>query len=172
VLIASARYKTATGKGPYDVDFDAAGVASELATGSGFQAAQIGLNFLYPTDPAVLFGGVSYLHNFGKDIDRVIGQVLVGEVDPGDTFSANVGFGFALNPDFSFSLGYSQTHVSPSVSILGGTRQKSNSLEIGSFAFGWSLRLSDHWTLNNSYEIGVTSDSPDVAVTVRLPYRF
>ena len=34
------------------------------------------------------------------------------------------------------------------------------------------LRLTSRLTLNNSYQIGVTSDAPNVAIGVRLPYRF
>lgn len=172
VYIAQLRYKHDNATGPYDVDFDEFGVAKTLAVGSGFKAMQAGLSFLYPSDPAVIFGGVTYLYNFPKDIDRNIGGTEVGRVEPGYAFSFNAGFGFAINPVFSFSLGYEHTHVGRTTSVLGGTHQKSEPAEIGEFAFSWSLRLSERLSLQNSYEIGVTSDAPDVAVIVRLPYRF
>lgn len=172
VFIASARYKSDTGVSPFDIARDEFGVATGLATGSGFQGVSAGLSFLYPTDPAVIFGGVSYLHNRARNIGKTIAEVEVGEVDPGDALSMNAGFGFALNPQFSFSLGYQHTYVDRTISQLGGTRQKSEPLQVGSMMFGWSLRLTPRLTLNNSYEFGATADAPDVSVVFRLPYRF
>jgi hypothetical protein len=172
VYIASLRYKSDTGTSPFDIDRDEFGVATKLATGSGFKGGTAGLSFLYPTDPAVIFGSVSYLYNAPKDIDRTIGDVVVGRVNPGDAISLSAGFGFALNPQFSFSLGYSQTYVDKTVSYLNATRQEAESLQIGALMFGWSLRLTPRLTLSNSYEFGATSDAPDVSVVFRLPYRF
>lgn len=172
VLIAGLRYKSDTGTSPFEVARDSAGVATELATGSGFWGLEGSLNFLYPTDPIVLFGGVSYLSHQPKHIDRVIGDVLVRKVDPGDSLSLNAGFGFALNPRFSFSLGYKHSYIWPTKTVLGNTLQDSESLQVGAFTFGWSLALSKRVTLSNTYEIGTTSDAPDMRVVVRLPIRF
>lgn len=172
IFVASARVKSDTGKGPFEVDRDAAGIATELATGSGFWGVEAGLNFLYPTDPAVIFGGVTYLAHLSRDIDKMIGGVQVGRVDPGDSISFNAGFGFALNPRFSFSLGYQHSYIFPTETELGGTKQRSDSLQVGAFSLGWSFRLTDGLTVSNSYEIGTTSDSPDMRVVFRLPYRF
>ena len=67
------------------------------------------MSFLLPSDPVVIYGGIGYLWNIERNIDRVVGDVFVGKVDPGDAINANVGFGFALNPRFSFSLGQRQS---------------------------------------------------------------
>ncbi len=170
--MGSLRVKSDTGRGPFEVSRDVAGIATELPTGSGFWGVEGGLNFLYPTDPAVIFGGVTYLAHLSKDIDKLIGGVQVGRVDPGDAVSLNAGFGFALNPRFSFSLGYQHSYVFPTKTELGVTNQKSESLQVGAFSLGWSFRLSEKLTLSNSYEIGTTSDSPDMRLVFRLPYRF
>jgi hypothetical protein len=172
VFVASGRVKTPTGKGPYEVNYDQDGVARELATGSGFWAAEGGVTMLYPSDPAVIFAGLTYLHNFSSNINRTFGDVRVGRVDPGDSIGASVGFGFALNPRFSFSLGYSHSYILPTKTELGATTQKSNSLQVGSILMGWSYRLSDRLSLNNNFEFGVTSDAPDVRIVVRAPFRF
>ena len=50
--------------------YDEFGVATSLATGSGFWAVEGGLTMLYPSDPAVIFGSLSYLHNVSRDIDN------------------------------------------------------------------------------------------------------
>jgi hypothetical protein len=172
IYIAGLRIKSATGSSPFEIGRDEFGVATGLATGSGFWAVEPGLNFLYASDPVAIFGGLSYLYHIPKDINREIGDVMVGRVDPGDSIGFNAGFGFAVNPRFSFSLGYRHNYIMPTKSELGGTRQKSESLQVGSFTFGWSLRLNERMTLNNSYEFGATSDAPDARVMFRIPYSF
>jgi hypothetical protein len=172
IYIANLRVKTPTGSSPFDIPRDEFGVAAELATGSGFWAVEPSVSFIYPTDPAVLFGSIGYLAHLADDIDRVIGDVPVGKVDPGDSISMAAGFGFALNPRFSFSLGYKHAYIMPTKSELGNTVQKSESLQVGAFTFGWSFRLSEQITLSNGYEVGTTSDSPDMRVVFRLPVRF
>jgi len=172
VLVASARVKPPTGVSPYDVPFDENGVAQGLATGSGFWGAEGGLTMIYPTDPAIIFAGLTYLHNFSDDIDKEIGGARVRRIDPGDSIGAQVGFGLSLNPRFSVSLGYSHNYIFPTTSQIADTIQKTRSLQVGSLQMGWSLRLNDHLTLNNSFEFGVTQEAPDMRLVVRLPYRF
>ncbi|MDB5493123.1 MAG: hypothetical protein JWP86_460 [Phenylobacterium sp.] len=172
VFIAGVRVKTDTGISPFEVDRDQFGVAQELATGSGFWGAEASLTFLYPSDPVVIFGGISYFDHMLKHIDRDVGGVIVGKVDPGDSIGANLGFGFALNPRFSFSLGYKHNYIYPTKSVLGGTVQRSESLQVGAFMFGWSFAVTDRITISNNYEIGTTRDSPDMRVMIRIPVRF
>ncbi len=172
IFVANLRVKPPTGKSPYDVGYDEFGVATGLATGSGFWGTELGLTMLYPTDPAVIFAGLGYLYNAPRDIDKIVGSVPVGEVDPGDSISASVGFGLALNPRFSISLGYSHHYIFATKSELGTTTQKSNTLQVGALQFGWSFRLTERLSLSNNFEFGVTSDAPDMRVVVRLPYRF
>jgi hypothetical protein len=172
IFVAEGRVKPPTGRGPFDVGYNEAGIATDLATGSGFWAAEGGVTMLYPTDPAVIFGGLTYVHSFARDIDKTIGEVRVGKVTPGDSIGANLGFGLALNPRFSVSLGYSHNYIFPTKTVLGGTEQGSNPLQVGSILMGWSFRLTDHVTLSNNFEFGVTTDSPDMRVVFRAPYRF
>jgi hypothetical protein len=87
IFVAISRVKPPTGTGPYDVHYDEFGVATTLPTGSGFWAVEGGLTVLYPSDPAILFAGLTYIHNFGRNIDKTVGSgnaaVHVGQVDPG-----------------------------------------------------------------------------------------
>lgn len=69
-------------------------------------------------------------------------------------------------------MGYSHNYIFPTKSEIGGEQQESRSLQVGSLQLGWSFRLSDRTTLNNSFEFGVTSDVPDVRIVLRAPYRF
>jgi hypothetical protein len=121
VIVANLRAKTDTGSSPYTVPRDQFGVAAGLATGSGFWAVEPSVSFLFVSDPAVLFGNVSYLHNFAKTINRNVGGVLVGRVTPGDSPGVTGGFGFSLNPNFSFSLAYRHNYIFGTTTELGGT---------------------------------------------------
>lgn len=173
IFVAGLRVKSDTGVGPYDVDFDDFAVAKGLATGSGFWATELGLTMLYPSDPAVIYGGISYLHNFAGSVDKAVGNnIFVGEVDPGDGVNASIGFGLALNPKFSVSFGYSHHYIFPTDTEINGTTQNSNSLSIGALQMSLSYRLNRRITLINSFEFGVTSDAPDMRLTVRAPYSF
>jgi len=179
------RYRWATGKDPFEVVTDCVtrcvanttgtGLPLELPTGTGFNSAQAGLTWLYASDPAVFFGGVSYLHNFPRDnLSRTLllgEKEFLGEVEPGDIIGFNVGMGLSLNEKASFSIGYDQ-------SIIGKTQQ--NGVEVpgavrttlGNLLFGVSYRYNTTSTLNLSVGVGVTRDTPDVSFTLRVPITF
>lgn len=172
IYVANLRLKSNTGRGPFDVGYDEFGVATGLATGSGFWGLQGGVSFLLPSDPVVLYGGTSYLWHIPSDVDKIVGDAFIGRVDPGDAISANLGFGFALNPRFSFSLGYNHSYIFPTKTEIGGTDQRSTSLHVGAFSVGTSYRLSERQSVNVAFEFGMTSDAPDVTMSLRLPLRF
>jgi uncharacterized coiled-coil protein SlyX len=179
------RYRWHTGRDPFEVTTDCVtrcvanttgtGLPLQTPTGTGFNAVQGGLTWLYASDPAVFFGGVSYLHNFPRDnLSRklLLGErEFLGEIAPGDIFGFNVGMGLSLNEKASFSIGYDQ-------SIIGKTEQ--NGVEVpgavrstlGNLLLGVSYRYNASSTLNLSVGVGVTRDTPDVSFTVRGPLTF
>ncbi len=179
------RFKTATGKSPFDVVTDCVtrcvsnttgtGLPLEQPTGSGFYAIQPGLTWLFPSDPVVFFGNVSYLHSFGRDnLSLTIrnGQKdFVGSVQPGDIWGFNIGMGLALNEKASVSLGYDQSIVLPTKQN-GQTVPGSVRVILGTLLVGYSYRLSPKTTLNLSIGAGLTRDTPDVVMTMRVPIAF
>lgn len=171
IFVAGARIKSDTGLGAFEVDRDQDGVATELATGSGFWGVQGSVSMLYPTDPVVLFANASYLYNIGKDIDQTVGTTTIGHVDPGDSIGAGFGFGFALNPRFSYSLGYSHAFIMETESEIGATTQRSTSLQVGTLQMGMSFRATERTTISTSVDVGVTADAPDVRISFRTPFQ-
>ncbi|NJS13670.1 MAG: transporter [Sphingopyxis sp.] len=169
IWIANLRVKSDTGKSPFEVGFDDFGVATGLATGSGFWGVQPGISFLLPSDPAVIYGSLGYLYHIPRDIDRNIGGAFIGRVDPGDAISGNIGFGFALNPRFSFSLGYKHSYIFPTKTEIGAGIERSNRAQVGAMVMGMSYRLSERQSVNFGFEFGATADAPDVSVTLRFP---
>jgi hypothetical protein len=176
------RFKSRTGTDPFDVVTDCVtrcvqnatgtGLPLQQPTGSGFYSLQPGVTWLYPSDPVVFFGNVSYLHNFpryGVSRDVLLaGKEYLGKVTVGDIADVSVGMGLALNDKASLSIGYDQ-------SFVGLTKQNNQTVPgstktvLGTLLLGGSYKLNDKRTLNFTLGVGVTRDTPDATVTVRVP---
>lgn len=172
IFVAGLRAKSDTGEGPFDIPRDEFGVATRLATGSGFWGIEPSISMLYPSDPAVIFASLSYFAHLPRDIDKLEGEILVGRVDPGDSIGMGIGFAFALNPRFSYSMGYKHNYIRPTKTELNGTEEKSDELQVGALTFGLSYRVTNRFTLNGNFEFGVTEDAPDMRFVLRVPVVF
>lgn len=171
-FVGNMRFKTDTGTSPYEVPYQGNGSPAELATGSGFLAVEPSLTIIYPSDPAVLFGNIGYIHSLDRDINRNIAGNFVGNVEPGDTYSASAGVGLSLNDRLSLTFGYQHDYVRPTLTQIGGATQESDVLQVGSALTGLSLKASDNVNVNLSLAAGVTRDAPDAQVTLRVPITF
>jgi hypothetical protein len=171
-FIANMRYKSTTGRGPFDVDRDSFGVPTELATGSGFHSIEPSLTVLYPTDPAVLFATVGYAWSIGRDVNTRVGSNLIGHVDPGDAIRLSYGLGLAVNERLSLSLGYAHDIIGRTETEVDDSMVVSNSLTSGRLLFGAAYRFTDRISVVLSTEIGATEDAPDARILLRVPIRF
>jgi len=178
-VISSLRVKAPTGESPYDVDqeiiTDSQGnpIGVELTdrpTGSGFWSFEPGLSFIYPSDPAVLYGNLSYVYTLKDDKGFENGNTI----DPGNVVRFGFGMGFAFNERTSFSIGYDQ-------SIIGDTSYERDldmfaanfdRIQIGSLSFGLSQRVRSNATLSLTVNVGVTESAPDTEITLKLPISF
>jgi hypothetical protein len=184
-MIGSMRFKTRTGKDPFEVVTDCVtrcignttgtGLPLDLPTGSGFYSLQAGLTWLLPSDPAVFFGSFTYTWNYGRDnLSRLVlngEREFIGEVKPGNIFGMNFGMGLALNERSSFSVGFE-------LNSIGKTRQNglpvvtSVRTQLGSLLLGYAYRINDKTSLNVTVGAGLTRDTPDLTLTVRVPISF
>ena len=171
VWIGSLRYKTHTGSNVFQEPLNpTTGLQTRLATGSGFNAVQPGFTFLFPSDPAVFFGGAAYTYSFARDVGFGFGRV-----DPGGILDLNMGMGLALNEKASFSVGYQHSVVyqtSQPVAATGRALVRTGALQLGTLCFGIAYGITERLNFNTTIGIGVTRDSPDLEATIRLPYRF
>lgn len=174
-FIGGLRLKTRTGTDPYEVDYLSAvpglTLQTTLPTGSGFYSLQPSLTAIYPTDPAVFFGGINYQWNIKRDVNKVVAGSFIGEVDPGDAVGFNLGMGLGLNERSSFSIGYEQTWYGKSEQN-GIVPNLTTNFQTASLLLGYSYRLNKNTALNLSIGAGLTEDTPDTQITVRLPYTF
>lgn len=183
--IAWLRFKSRTGTDPFEVTTDCVtrcvqnatgtGLPLQSPTGSGFYSLQPGVTWLYPSDPVVFFGNLSYLHNFPRDnVTRnlvLAGKENLGKVKLGDIVDVSIGMGLALNEKASFSIGYDQ-------SFIGTTKQNNQTVPgsaksvLGTLLIGGSYRFNPKRTVNFTLGVGVTRDTPDATVTVRVPMMY
>lgn len=169
-FIGGLRFKSRTGRDPFEVQrvspfAGADQLEAELPTGSGFYSLQPSITMLFPSDPAVFFGGLLYVHNFTRDVGSNFGKV-----DPGDITQFNFGLGLALNERASFSMAYDHA-VLQKPKQNGITPPLAQTVQLGQLLFGLSYKLSSRTTLSVSLAVGVTQDAPDMQLTVRLPMR-
>lgn len=184
-LIGSLRFKTRTGKDPFEVVTDCVtrcvgnttgtGLPLKLPTGSGFYSLQPAITWLFPSDPAVFFGGISYTHNFGRsNISRQVlngEQEFIGSVKPGNAWGINFGMGLAINERSSFSVGVDLNSIGRT-KLNGVPVASSVRTQLSSLLLGYSYRYSAKTTMNVSVGAGLTRDTPDLTLSVRLPMSF
>jgi len=181
-FIGSLRFKSRTGKDPFEVVTDCVtrcvgnttgtGLPLDLPTGSGFYSLQPGITWLFPSDPVVFFGGLSYTHNFERrNVSRQVldgQQEFIGTVKPGGIVGVNFGMGLALNDKSSLSMGFDLNSV-------GRTRQNGQPVaasvrtQLATLLLGYSYRYSDKTSLSLTVGAGLTRDTPDLTVNLRIP---
>jgi hypothetical protein len=179
-LVASVRFKSRTGKDPFEVETSRNilglrdGVQTSLPTGSGFYGLQPAITALFPSDPVVFFGTLSYLHSFGRSnvVRRTdSGPEDLGTIRPGGVIGFNFGMGLGLNEKSSFSIGYDHASVGRTKQN-GAPAADSVRVQLGTLLLGYNYRLNNQRTISVSLGAGLTRDTPDVSMTVRVPTTF
>lgn len=179
------RFKSRTGKDPFEVVTDCVtrcvqnltgtGLPVQQPTGTGFYTLQPGLTWLLPSDPVVFFGNFSYLYNVERHhvSENILlgGKQFLGNVKMGNEGDVSVGMGMALNDKASLSIGYDQTFIGRTTES-GQKLPGSTKVWLGQLLIGGSYRFNDKETLNVTLGVGVTRDTPDATVIVRVPMMF
>lgn len=165
-FVGFLRFKSTTGQGPFAVPVNPiTGLQTDLPTGSGFYILQPGVTALYPSDPVVLFGSLSYIYNMPRNVGGEVGRV-----DPGSGANANLGLGLSLNEKLSLTLGYDHTvfqRPTANSNVLLVTSPQAT--QVGVLLVGGAWRLSDRSFVNFTVGVGATREAPDLQVTLRIP---
>lgn len=183
-VVLSARVKAPTGKHPFGVELkEIPGsegnltVPTRLSTGSGVWGASVGLSALKTLDPMVIYGSVSYFHNFTRhfaDIDEATGD-QPGRARLGSALQFGAGVAFALNERSSLNFGYTQRLVRKTRLQLDGEDWRNvagSQANVALMNIGATFSLGERTTLISNIGIGLTDDSPNMVVSVRVPFRF
>jgi hypothetical protein len=182
--VVTLRVKAPTGKDPFGIKLRQSDantnlfVPDTLPTGNGVWSISPGISLVKTYDPAVLFGSLSYTHNFEgsfDDISATVNQKVPGKVRIGDSFQIGAGIAFALNEKMSMS--FSMSDLVQRKSKLkqdGGDWESvvSSDANAGYFNVGMTIAASDNLTIVPNLSIGMTDDAPDFSFSLKFPYYF
>jgi hypothetical protein len=172
VYIGGLRVRLPTGKGPFDVNYDPnTNLQTENPTGTGFYSVQPGISFVYPSDPAVFFGGLAYTYSLSRDVGNGFATIK-----PGGVTDVSFGMGLALNERASFSFGFQLSYVGETTQsgdpAPGRTLTPSGSQTLGTARFGLTYAFTRRTALNLTVGIGMTNETPGLELTARVPISF
>lgn len=185
-VVLNARVKAPTGKSPWGVELvEVPGslgnlkIPERLSTGSGVWGASFGVSVLKTIDPMVVFGSITYFHNFRRhfaDLEEANFN-QPGSVKIGNAIQFGAGVAYALNDRSSLNLSFTQriverTEIKRDCTGCQNQQIVSSQANVGIFNLGANFSLTDRLALIATFGIGVTEDAPDMSVGIRLPYRF
>jgi len=182
--VVTFRVKAPTGKDPFGIKLRQSDantnlfVPDTLPTGNGVWSISPGISLVKTYDPAVLFGSLSYTHNFEgsfDDISATVNQKVPGKVRIGDSFQIGAGIAFALNEKMSMSFSVSDLVQRKSkLKQDGGDWESvvSSDANAGYFNVGMTIAASDNLTIVPNLSIGMTDDAPDFSFSLKFPYYF
>jgi hypothetical protein len=168
-LLANLRFKSATGTNSYSL------ASSQTSLGSGFYAFQGNLTAAKSSDPVVFFGNLSYTENLAarhtvptSDPDTP-GGTMVGHFRPGSSYGFQVGSILALNTETSMTLGWDQRFTR--ATQLNGVTLPGSYLVEGTLRLGTSYLYAPGRTIDLSFGVGLTPDTPNLQFSIGLPFR-
>ncbi len=170
-VVVSLAYKSTTGKSPFKGD-----PTRDLPTGTGYQSIRAGVNVIKSIDPVVVFGGLAYAYNLpvggiNQTVTAVDGTTgVLRNVKPGDTMTMILGLAYALSYKFSMNFQFQEDYTLSSKA--NGKTATNTTLNSALFRVGTGWSLTPRMSLNVNVATGLTSDSPDFIVEVRLPILF
>jgi hypothetical protein len=169
-LLANIRYKSVTGTNSYDLQ------SAETSLGTGFQSLQANLTAAKSSDPVVFFGNLSYTKSLPahhtipvSDPTDPTQTSTLGYLRPGDAFGFQLGSVLALNTETSVTLGWDQRFTQETK--LNGTRLPASYLVEGSLRIGTSYMYAPGRTVDLSFGVGLTPDTPNLQFSVGFPFR-
>ena len=185
-VVVNARVKAPTGKHPWGVELvEVEGtlgnleVPERLSTGSGVWGASLGVSVLKTIDPMVVFGSVTYFHNFKKRFDDLEEADFdqPGSVKIGDAIQFGAGVAYALNDRSSLSMSWTQrivqrTKLTRDCEGCGTETVVGSQANVGLVNLGANFSLNERLALIATVGMGVTQDAPDMTVSIRIPFRF
>lgn len=183
-IVIAVRGKFPTGRHPFGVEFleveNSEGnlqVPATLSTGTGVYGVSAGVSVLKSLDPMVVFGSATYFHNFARDfpdIDENPGN-QPGRVNVGSAIQLGAGLAFALNDKSSISMSYTQRIVQRTSLMLMGQEERDvvgSQANVALVNLGATFTLGPRVSLIANVGMGLTDDSPDMSISVRVPIRF
>jgi hypothetical protein len=168
-ILANVRFKSTTGDSSFDL------ASSQTSLGSGFNGLQGNLTMAKSNDPVVFFGNLSYTANFAGDHTVSANDptnpdaTMVGHFKPGDSAGFQLGSILALNPETSMTLGWDQRFTR--TTQMNGVDIPASYLVEGTLRLGTTYLYAPGRTVDLSFGVGLTPDTPNLQFSVGFPLR-
>ena len=168
-LIANAHFKSTTGADAFTL------TSSEVALGTGFNSIQGNLTAAKSSDPLVFYGNIGYTYNVPADHTISANDpsnpnaTTIGHFNPGSAIGFQVGSILAINPDTSMTIGWDQRFTR--ATQLNGVEIPASYLVEGTLRLGTSYMYAPGKTVDLSFGVGLTPDTPNLQFSVGLPWR-
>ena len=170
-IVANVLYKSTTGKDSFDLQ------SAETALGTGFPSWQGNLTFAKSNDPLVFYGNLFYSNNLSANHTISVTNEQTGDtstevahIKQGNSEGFQIGSILALNPETSMTMGWDQRFTRGT--RINGTGIPSTSLVEGTLRLGMSYLYAPGKTIDLSFGVGLTPDTPNLQFSVGLPFRF
>jgi hypothetical protein len=169
-MLANVRFKSTTGEDSFNL------TSNEVALGTGFNALQGNLTMAKSSDPVVFFGNLSYTKNFSAshtvpstDPTAPAGSTMLAHFSPGSSAGFQMGSILALNPETSMTLGWDQRFTR--VTQENGVDIPASYLVEGTLRLGTTYLYAPGRTVDLSFGVGLTPDTPNLQFSVGFPFR-
>lgn len=168
-MLANVRFKSTTGQDSFSL------TSSEIALGTGFNALQGNLTMAKSSDPVVFFGNLSYTANLPADHTVPSsdptnpGATTVEHFNPGSAAGFSLGSILALNPEVSMTLAWDQRFTR--ATQLNNVDIPASYLVEGTLRLGTSYVYAPGRTVDLSFGVGLTPDTPNLQFSVGFPIR-
>ena len=139
-------------------------VDAMVPTGPGDSGLGTGITLSKSYDPLVLFGGVSYMRGMSVDLGdarRVLAQ---------NNWRTTLGYAYAVNESLALNSSFASSYRSPTSATSPGTTQAAR--ERHQLQFGMTWLVERGLFIEPSVAFAVGTSSPDVAVSLHVPYTF
>lgn len=166
-VIGSVRVKSRTGKDPYGIpteEISGSVIPLDLPLGSGHWAVEPGVTIVKSADPAVIFVNASYFYHIKRDVGHGIGTV-----DPSDSINYSLGVAYALSDKVALSTAFEQKFYSRAK--VEGEKLAETDVNTAMLLIGTSYALGSKTAVSLTLGIGLTEDSPDLQISLRMPIR-
>jgi hypothetical protein len=168
-LIAHGLFKSTTGADSFSL------TSSEVALGTGFNSIAGNLTAAKSSDPLVFFGNIGYTYNMPANHTISANDptnpsaTTVGHFNPGSAIGFQIGSIIAINPDTSMTIGWDQRFTRSTQ--LNGVDIPASYLVEGTLRLGTSYMYAPGRTIDLSFGVGLTPDTPNLQFSVGFPWR-
>ena len=139
-------------------------VDAVVPTGPGDSGLGTGITLSKSYDPLVLFGGLSYMRGISADLRdprRGLAQ---------NNWRTTLGYAYAVNESLALNSSFASTYRSPMITTVPGTTQPTR--ERHQLQFGMTWLVDRGLFIEPAVAFAVGTTSPDVAISLNVPYTF